>query len=132
MPGTSSPSSPTVYHTRQKTDDLAIAQALLGPAASVLSSIRESTGHTGVKIIVRANPTSPGTVEVYQSIDNPSGGPTFVLTESKATAADPNTGEQVAFFTSKVFGKFTRIKYVNGAVQQTVFQMSSYLIPVGG
>lgn len=132
MSGTQSPSSPSVFQTRQAVDPFVIAQTPLGGAASAVSDIVESAGHSAVKVLVRTDAGSAGTIEVYQSVTNPTGGPIFVLTESKATAPDPKTGEQVAFLNSKIFGEFTRIVYVNGATLQTKFQMSAYLIPVGG
>lgn len=132
MPGTQAPSSPATFETRQETEELAISQTLLGIGASVASAIIESAGFDSVRILVRANATSPGTVEVYQAVSNPAGGPVFTLTKSQATAADPSTGEQVAFFSVKSFSGFMRIVYVNGGVVQTAFEMSAYLIPVGG
>lgn len=128
MPGTDSSPSPTIFETRQKVDGFNIAQALLGANASVLSDILLVEGHSSIKILARSDVA--GTVEVYQSVTNPAGGPTFVLTESKAATVDPKTGEFVVFLDSIVYGEFARIVYVNGATPQAKFEMSAYAIPV--
>lgn len=129
MPEASSP-SPAIYETRQQVEDFVIDQVPLGANASVQSNTLESAGYNAVRILIRTNALAVGTIEVYQSPTDPNG--VFDLTDSKPTAVDPATGEQVAFFSSTIFGGYTRIVYVNGGVPQTVFQMSAYLIPVGG
>jgi hypothetical protein len=130
MSGTQGSSSPAIYQTRQKVDDFTIAQTPLGGAGSAVSDVLESRGQGAVRILARANATSPGTVEVYQAVTNPAGGPTFALTESKVTAVDPTTGEFVTFFDSIVYGEFARVIYVNGAGVQAAFEISAYGLPI--
>lgn len=118
-----------VIETRQKADDLAIAQTLLGGLASAVSSLVRSRGHCFLKILSRSDVV--GRVDIYQSVSNPIGGPVFIRTGQVLSVADPDTGEQVIFDEFPVFGEFVRVIYINGGVAQAAFEMSAYLLPVG-
>lgn len=118
-----------VVATRQDVDAFEISQVLLGANATAVSDIVLCQGDDTVRILARSI-GGPMAVRVMQAVAIPNTGlPVFIETGSLASSIDPLTGENVIAFDSVVFGVFMRIELVNGAVPQTAFEISAYLLP---